>query len=235
MTVTSAIELRPRTRFVESPRCSGLVREDRWFRVRLRCIHWPARSSPLNSNVAITVRAADKIVAAARRINQRTRRELQWVRHVAPGISEDPPAPARSRVVEVFGFCVFRSTDSEVTVTSPRMDWMLRVKFTGCVRPRAAVTALCRWVRNCGAETATAYVRAELRESIPARVIRLQISRLAVLFADHSHVRAGDPSTGLIGHKSGDRARGFSLCEYCLRNLETETGQKDYSPKFRHD
>ena len=46
------------------------------------------RRQTVELDVAVAVRAADEIVAAAGRIDQGARRELQWIRHVAAGIRQ---------------------------------------------------------------------------------------------------------------------------------------------------
>ena len=149
-----------------------------------------------------------------------------------PGLGRSSSALAFS-VVEVFGFCVFRSGASEFTVTSPRIDATLSVKFTVWVWPRPAATpafSLRPELRRGGLHRVASGL--ELREGESPCLVRLQAPLLAVFLAYGGNVRAGYPGPGLVGHEPRYGAGGFSLRR--KRSGNNKHRHKSRKSKFRH-
>ena len=137
LTVTSEIEFNPNTRLVGEAAVEIGERI-----VGFQTVHDIAvgeRGQSIEFHVAISVRAADEIIAAPSRVDKGAGGELQGIGQVATRIRQVFQGRG-SRVVEVFALSGLMSGASELTSTVS-LDWAtFSVKSTVCFWPRPAVT-----------------------------------------------------------------------------------------------
>ncbi len=183
-------------------------------------------------NVAIPVSAADEVVAAARRIDQSSRGELERIGQVAAGVGKILKCSCAQtgrgiRILSVQERCFRVDRNVFPDGLNPERE----IHDLGTAEGRCYFASPLRLeLGRGGFDGVSSWL--ELREREPARVVGLQASLQTVFFAHEGYGRIRNAGAGFVGHEPGNRAGGFALREQVQ---SAGGGEEKNGAKFRHD